>query len=1020
MKSISIFIFLLSFSILNAQNRYYVNASATGTNNGLSWENAYTTLQPALLTSQSGVEVWVAEGTYYPTSTTNRNLSFEPASGSKLYGGFVGTEISLNQRDWVAHPTVLSGDIGISGDSTDNSYNVLYLFEPDTSTLLDGFVVRDGTANDPQGNTFEQGKCGGGLNIQSIDMDAFGIVRNCIFKHNSAQSFGGAVMINGFGSGSSAPRFINCRFEDNRVVGSGGGLARFGSSWEEAGIDFEGCRFVQNQAGLRGGGLYYSDSEGNDKVEIKNCQFLKNMAIKAGGGAYLVTGRSNGSEWAITGTEFRENKSDEGGALRFLPAGISIAKELVIDSCSFVDNLFVASAGSPHPAAVVLIDQIGETYSRFLFAKSNFSNNKNWVNGFTMAWNDVEFVLSANQFYNNHLVGVAFLTDASSVVIDKMNFRENSLGEIFFDFPISIKTEIKNSLVANNYGRDFFYRDNAQNDSFNITNCIFSNNTILVPTSINSIKTKFLIVSNTALIGIKDIRSFLFAKQHGEISYSFIDSINCQGFTPFNITCGLGNLIGLNPQFRDTAAGDYSLLPCSPLINSGSNAAAAGIQTDLAGNPRIQEGTVDIGAYEAPAFALAAEPEVHFACVGTSNGSISISPAFGCEPYSYNWLPMVGNGPQLNGLPPGSYLLTITDGSGRQILDTLQVGSAPLPVLNPVATNVQCGTTLGGSITAGLSSGTAPFHYQWLPGAADTAYLSHLSPGDYGLTVVDANGCQDSASASIALMGMITLMVDGQAISCYGQTDGWLSATPATGAAPFSWLWQGWAGVDSIAQPLGPGSYAVTVSDAFGCTASFAFPTMTQPGLLSATVGISDQTDLNMPNGAAVVTTISGGTSPFGYEWSTGSTMQAIAGLTAGKYTVTVTDEHGCETVHEVIVQLMVGTSEAEGEVLLMYPNPAADWLKIVLPARHGLSGGPAGQDLSGGHAGQDLSGGPSNANERRIELADASGRVVLKTRITAGDNISQMDLSGLPTGSYLVTVYEGSGGVFVGGVVKR
>ncbi|MFN0213212.1 MAG: choice-of-anchor Q domain-containing protein, partial [Saprospiraceae bacterium] len=489
------------------------------------------------------------------------------------------------------------------------------------------------------------------------------------------------------------------------------------------------------------------------------------------------------------------------------------------------------------------------------------------------------------------------------------------------------------------------------------------------------------------------ILPFQMAKDTFYFSHNlFDDSSYCTDYP--NVTCGPNNLFNLDPLFRDTASGDYSLLPCSPLINAGSNAAAAGILTDIAGNPRIQAGKVDIGAYEAPAFALAAAPQVAPACLGDSNGSISVNPVFGCEPYTYNWLPAAGSGPELNGLPPGNYLLTITDGSGRQILDTVLVAEAPVPVLNPIVTDVHCGTTLGGSIAANLSSGIAPFHYQWQPLAADTALLTHLTPGTYTLTVTDSNGCQDSSSASIAVMGMLTLMVDGQTISCHDEADGWLSATPVTGASPFSWGWQGWPGTDSLAQPLGPGSYAVTVTDAYGCTAAFAFPPMEQPDSLSATVSAQDQTDLSMPNGAAVVTSISGGTSPYEYLWEPGgSTTQAIAGLVAGNYTVTVTDKNGCEVVKEVVVDLMVGTGEAEGSALLIYPNPAVDWLKVVFS-----------QPFQGGV----------------LELSDESGRVLRSSLLANGSGAFAVDLRGLPGGNYVVMVRNGAGkGIFVGRVAK-
>ena len=262
------FVVLLS---LSAQNRYYVNAAATGTNNGQSWADAFIDLQAALQTAQTGDEVWVAEGTYYPTDSTDRKVSFEPLSGTKLYGGFAGTEISLGQRDWVAHPAVLSGDIGILGDSTDNVYNVVYLLEPDTNTLLDGFVIRDGVANNGGAlPSRDRKRCGGGLYIMGQDGDAYPDIRNCVFIHNSATAFGGGVMMNGGGQGSVAPRFVNCRFEQNHAVASGGGAARFGGSWIERGDDFAGCVFLQNRANYRGGGFYYTDTERNDR-KVQPC-----------------------------------------------------------------------------------------------------------------------------------------------------------------------------------------------------------------------------------------------------------------------------------------------------------------------------------------------------------------------------------------------------------------------------------------------------------------------------------------------------------------------------------------------------------------------------------------------------------------------------------------------------------------------------------------------------------------------------------------------------------------------------
>ena len=977
MKLVFTSIFLLYFSVLFAQNRRYVNVAASGANNGQSWADAFKDLADALTLAQAGDSVWVGHGDYTPTDGFDRSISFIQKSGVRLYGGFIGTETSLSQRDWEAHPTILSGDIGLVGDSTDNAYTILYMNNPDSTTVLDGFILRHGIANYTQADqpVASPYKCGGALYIMGADNKAYPLVQNCRFERNYAYSHGGAVYVNGSGSGSVAPKFLNCRFENNRARLDGGALYRNGGSWAERTPDFGDCEFAGNVAGRRGGGLCYNESERTDRVDIVGCTFLSNRSNLSGGGANFNVGRGTGTNISMKGCRFEGNGNDgsenkgEAFALASLN-GLNMG-QLKLDSCLFVEN---------DPGVIFWNDVLGNCTFKMTSSQTIGEQNYSY---YTL---DLFSKTLINECIFNSFTGI-YQHTFNNEVSWQNNVMNRFGGMYFFD---GTESNIYNSVFVTPTGI-FIGKDCKV--SF-VSNTFANSEWFLTVSSGTEMD-----IINSIVVDLDTIWVFNNGGPNPQIYFEncLLSSIAFCQSQPQNVFCGPNNLFSLDPQFRDTANQDYSLLPCSPLINAGNNLAAAGIPTDLAGNPRIQEGTVDIGAYEAPAFALAAAPEVQPACVGTSNGSISVSPVSGCEPYNYTWSPAAENGPQLNGLPPGNYLLTITDGSGRQILDTLQVGSAPLPVLNPVATDVQCGTTLGGSISAGLSSGTAPYHFQWLPGATDTAYLSHLSPGDYGLTVVDANGCQDSASASIALMGMLTLMVDGQTISCYGQTDGWLSATPATGAAPFSWLWQGWPGTDSIAQPLSPGSYAVTVSDAFGCTASFAFPIMTEPDSLWATVGSSPQTDLALPNGAAVVTTISGGTSPFDFVWSTGSTQQAIAGLSADTFTVTITDQHGCETVTEVIVvQLIVGTGEADGQALLIYPNPASEWLKVVLPE-------PAGEWL--------------------LVLADALGRVVMTEKVISPASTCTLNLEALPSGNYVLTIQNAKGsraGTFTGKLIKK
>ena len=102
-----------------------VDQGATGANNGSSWTDAYTDLQTALTSAAGGDEIWVAAGTYKPIAGTVRTVAFTLNAGVALYGGFSGIETSRDQRDWETNVTILSGEIGVPGDPSDNSYHVV-------------------------------------------------------------------------------------------------------------------------------------------------------------------------------------------------------------------------------------------------------------------------------------------------------------------------------------------------------------------------------------------------------------------------------------------------------------------------------------------------------------------------------------------------------------------------------------------------------------------------------------------------------------------------------------------------------------------------------------------------------------------------------------------------------------------------------------------------------------------------------------------------------------------------------
>lgn len=310
-------LFTLIFTPLNSQIIY---VKPNGNGNGSSWTQAKGDLRQAISNAAKGSQIWVSSGTYSPTNCTNcadadRRLSFEITDSIAVFGGFLGNETSVNQRNWKANPTILSGNIDRDTTLKNNSFNVVYTRNVTKSTVLDGFIISDGNANDTLAAGERTTSGGGWYNDARLEgYFSNPSVRNCIFRNNHAKAFGAAVMNNASFGGTCESIFQNCEFTDNISGQEGGAVRNMGTFFGHCNTQFIFCQFKNNHAAAAGGAVFNDGVNGICNPVFQNCRFVKNTTDTYGGGMYNI-GKSGNCSPTISNCLFWANKAFSAGAV---------------------------------------------------------------------------------------------------------------------------------------------------------------------------------------------------------------------------------------------------------------------------------------------------------------------------------------------------------------------------------------------------------------------------------------------------------------------------------------------------------------------------------------------------------------------------------------------------------------------------------------------------------------------------------------------------------------------------------
>jgi hypothetical protein len=608
----------------------YVDASATGANDGSSWENAYVSLKDGISGAEAGDEIWVARGTYYPDEGAScidddRLSNFDLLTQRSLYGGFAGFETAREQRDWAANPTVLSGDIQQDGNSTNNAYHVTYAGS--SGVVLDGFTITGGYA-DVEGDW--NGKGGGMLMIENWGSLT---LANCTFYDNYA-SYGGGIY-----NDWSVPVLRDCTFEANSALQGAGMYNHYMGDAE-----LTGCSFAGNWASHGGGGMYNELSSptlerctfrGNQVTNtgsgggmanymsspvLGNCTFEANQAPN-GGGMY---NDGNVTSPSLSGCTFRGNLAwgdggDAGGGGMFNDAGAAP----VVNDCTFTGNFAYGDGGAMHndSSFPVVSGTIFEgnraEYGGGMYNRYSSPSLGNCTFGYNTAaggWGGGIYQQNMQEDPASTLVSCIFMGNSAEGSGGIYNRGLITLTDCLFQGNWAFE------------GGGGLQCDGAWGYG-NVTNCVFWGNrcysdggAMNVYGSSEADVTNCSFYANWAGPSAGDTGGAIYVDTCSTGSATVVNSI-LWGDCPDEISGASGAFvtysdvqggwgapddynIDADPMWAHPEAGDFHLLPGSPCIDAGDNTAANIPDFDFEGDDRIVDGdgngtaTVDMGVDE--------------------------------------------------------------------------------------------------------------------------------------------------------------------------------------------------------------------------------------------------------------------------------------------------------------------------------------------------------------------------------------------------------------------------------------
>ncbi|OAZ02840.1 MBG domain-containing protein [Flavobacterium succinicans] len=424
-------------------------------------------------------------------------------------------------------------------------------------------------------------------------------------------------------------------------------------------------------------------------------------------------------------------------------------------------------------------------------------------------------------------------------------------------------------------------------------------------------------------------------------------ALNATAGSQINVSCNGGS----NGSATVTPSGGVGPYTYSWSPSGGTAATATGL---AAGNYTVTvtdanscTATRSFTITQPTALSVTPASQTNVSCFGGSNGAAAINtPTGGAGGYTYNWTPGTPTGDgttSVTGLVAGTWTCTVTDANGCTSTQNFTITQPPAISVTPASqTNVSCfGGSNGAAAINTPTGGAGGYTYNWTPGTPTgdgTTSVTGLVAGTWTCTVTDANGCTSTQNFTITQPPAISVTPASQTnVSCFGGSNGAATInTPTGGAGGYTYDWTPGNptgdGTRSVTG-LSAGTWTCTVTDANGCTRNQNF-TITQPTALNATAGSQINVSCNGGSNGSASVTPSGGVGPYLYSWSpSGGTAATATGLSAGSYTVTITDTNACTATRNFIITQPTALTATAGSQANVSCNGGSNGSASVTPS---------------------------------------------------------------------------------------